>query len=80
MQSLATLPAGRQHRPGPGKQVRGPRIPTLQAQTLTWSQNCRPLRHTAALRASPSEAPLATRRQAGLLGSRSEAIAANPVK
>lgn len=59
--------------------MRGPRIPTLQAQTLTWIQNGRPLRHTAALRASPSEAPLATRRQAGLLGSRSDAMAANPV-
>lgn len=31
--------------------------------------------YTAALRASPSEAPLATRRHAGLLGSRSDAMA-----
>lgn len=66
----------RQHsRPAPRKQVQGPRIPTPQAKTLAQSQDCRPLSHTAALRGSPSEAPLATRRQAGLLGSRSEAMA-----
>lgn len=62
-------------RPAPEKQVQGPRIPTPQAKTLPQSQDCRSLSHTAALRASPSEAPLATRRQAGLFGRRSEAMA-----
>lgn len=67
--------AGHPCLPAPEKQVQGPRIPTPHAQTLDQSQDCRPLSYTAAPRASPSEAPLATRRQAGLLGSRSDAMA-----